>query len=112
MRRLATHLGVAPMAPCGHVSGKDGLPELMVDHVHADLRVPDGLGRRPSLRALAVLTCELMLRQAELRDDLAPVMMCHMGTGRHPTFQHHLRTTTRKPEQRGQPAPVGGCPGA
>ncbi|MEV3987112.1 TetR/AcrR family transcriptional regulator C-terminal domain-containing protein [Nonomuraea sp. NPDC049758] len=168
MRRLATHLGVAPMAPYRHVSGKDDLLELMVDHVYADLRVPGGLGRRPSLRALAVLTRELMLRhrrlaqlppqaklsltpnrmtvaeqaptaldglgldadtmmsafravdayvhgavsyesavsalvsnlglsgEAELRDDLAPVMMWHMRTGRYPTFQHYLRTATRK----------------
>lgn len=168
MRRLATDLGVAPMAPYRHVSGKDDLLELMVDHVYADLRVPDGLGWRPGLRALAVLTRELMLRHrwlaqlppqaklsltpnrmtvaeraltaldglgldadtmmsafravdayvhgamsyesavsalvseqglsggAELRDDLAPVMMWHMQTGRYPTFQHYLRTATRK----------------
>ncbi|MDX3103543.1 TetR family transcriptional regulator [Nonomuraea angiospora] len=31
MRRLATELGVAPMAPYRYVSGKDELLELMVD---------------------------------------------------------------------------------
>ncbi|MBB4919719.1 TetR/AcrR family transcriptional regulator C-terminal domain-containing protein [Streptosporangium saharense] len=168
MRRLATDLGVAPMAPYRHVSGKDDLLELMVDHVYADLRLPSGLGWRPSLRTLAVLTRELMLRHrwlaqlppqaklsltpnrmtvaeqalaaldglgldadtmmsvfravdayvhgamshesavstlvseqslsggAELRDDLAPLMMWHMRTGRYPTFQDYLRTATRK----------------
>ena len=32
----------------------------------------------------------------ELRDELAPLMMWHMRTGRYPTFQHYLRTATRK----------------
>lgn len=61
MRRLATELSVAPMAPYRHVSGKDDLLELMVDHVYADLRLPGGLGWRESLRTLAVRTRELML---------------------------------------------------
>ncbi|MEV4246716.1 TetR/AcrR family transcriptional regulator C-terminal domain-containing protein [Streptosporangium canum] len=32
----------------------------------------------------------------ELRNELAPLMMWHMRTGRYPTFQHYLRTATRK----------------
>ena len=168
MRRLATELGVAPMAPYRYVSGKDDLLELMVDHVYADLRLPRGLDWRESLRTLAVQTRELMLQHRwlaqlspraklsltpnrmtvaeqalvaldgldldadtmmsvfrtvdayvhgalsyesavstviseqslsggdELRDELAPLMMWHMRTGRYPTFQHYLRTATRK----------------
>ncbi|MFC7721540.1 TetR/AcrR family transcriptional regulator C-terminal domain-containing protein [Nonomuraea recticatena] len=61
MRRLATELGVAPMAPYRYVSGKDDLLELMVDHVYAGMRLPGGLGWRESLHALAVGTRELML---------------------------------------------------
>ncbi|MFC9976689.1 TetR/AcrR family transcriptional regulator C-terminal domain-containing protein [Spirillospora sp. NPDC127200] len=168
MRRLAAELGVAPMAPYRYVSGKDDLLELMVDHVYIDLRLPDGLGWRESLHALAVRTRELMLdhrwlaqlppqtklaltpsrmavaEQAltaldglgldpdtmmgvfrgvdayvhgamsydsavdafmseqrlsssdELRTELAPLMTWHMRTGRYPTYQHYLRTATRK----------------
>ncbi|MEU5864295.1 MULTISPECIES: TetR/AcrR family transcriptional regulator C-terminal domain-containing protein [unclassified Nonomuraea] len=61
MRRLAAELSVAPMAPYRHVSGKDDLLELMVDHVYADLSLPDGLGWRENLRTLAVRTRRLML---------------------------------------------------
>jgi AcrR family transcriptional regulator len=62
MRRLATELGVAPMAPYRHVAGKDDLLELMVDHVYADFRLPDGLGWRDTMRALALHTRDLVLR--------------------------------------------------
>ncbi|MFF4415620.1 TetR/AcrR family transcriptional regulator C-terminal domain-containing protein [Streptosporangium sp. NPDC001559] len=168
MRRLATELGVAPMAPYRYVSSKDDLLELMVDHVYTDLRLPHGHDWRPSLRALAVRTRELMIRHrwlarlppqaklsltpnrmtvaeqaltaldglgldadtmmgvfravdayvhgamsyesavstlvseqslsggAELRDELAPLMMWHMRTGRYPTFEHYLHTAARK----------------
>ncbi|MER5319846.1 TetR/AcrR family transcriptional regulator C-terminal domain-containing protein [Streptosporangium roseum] len=62
MRRLASELGVAPMAPYRYVAGKDDVLELMVDHVYADLRLPDGLGWRETMRALALGTRELVLR--------------------------------------------------
>ncbi|MDX3232128.1 TetR/AcrR family transcriptional regulator [Streptomyces sp. ME19-01-6] len=42
MRRLATDLGVAPMAAYRYVSGKDELLELMVDHVYAEMTPPEG----------------------------------------------------------------------
>ncbi|SEH02267.1 regulatory protein, tetR family [Nonomuraea solani] len=63
MRRLATELGVAPMAAYRYVSGKDELLELMVDHVYTELELPPGTaGWRETLRAIAVETRELMLR--------------------------------------------------
>jgi AcrR family transcriptional regulator len=62
MRRLATGLGVAPMAPYRHLAGKDDLLELMVDHVYAALRLPDDLGWRDSMCSLARQTRELILR--------------------------------------------------
>ncbi|MFI6793086.1 TetR/AcrR family transcriptional regulator C-terminal domain-containing protein [Nonomuraea sp. NPDC050383] len=62
MRRLATELGVAPMAPYRYVSGKDDLLELMVDHVYADLHLPVDREWRETMRALALRTRELMLR--------------------------------------------------
>ncbi|MCG5212184.1 TetR/AcrR family transcriptional regulator C-terminal domain-containing protein [Streptosporangium soli] len=174
MRRLATELGVAPMAPYRYVSGKDDLLELMVDHVYAGMRLPGGLGWRESLHALAVGTRELMLEHRwlaqlppltklaltpsrmavaeqslmaldglgldpdmmmgifrgvdayvqgamsydsavdafmseqslssgdELRTELAPLMAWHMRTGHYPTYQHYLRTATRKDDRQWQ----------
>jgi AcrR family transcriptional regulator len=63
MRRLATELGVAPMAAYRYVSGKDDVLELMVDLVYGRLALPaTGLDWRETLRALAVGTRELMVR--------------------------------------------------
>ncbi|MFG3253040.1 TetR/AcrR family transcriptional regulator [Streptomyces sp. NPDC048172] len=63
MRKLATRLGVAPMAAYRYVSGKDEVLELMVDLVYAELTIPEGTsGWRESLRALAVRTRDLTLR--------------------------------------------------
>ncbi|WP_063765417.1 TetR/AcrR family transcriptional regulator [Nonomuraea candida] len=63
MRRLATELGVAPMAAYRYVSGKDDLLELMVDHVYAELELPSGTaGWRETLREIALSTRRLMLR--------------------------------------------------
>ncbi|MEU1119388.1 MULTISPECIES: TetR/AcrR family transcriptional regulator [unclassified Streptomyces] len=62
MRRLATELGVAPMAAYRHVSGKDDLWALMVDRVTAEISVPQELtGWREVLRAYAVASRELLL---------------------------------------------------
>ncbi|MEU7838429.1 MULTISPECIES: TetR/AcrR family transcriptional regulator C-terminal domain-containing protein [unclassified Nonomuraea] len=62
MRRLATELGVAPMAPYRHVSGKDDLLQLMVDHVYAGFHLPAEREWRESMRTLALRTRDLMLR--------------------------------------------------
>ncbi|GHH12599.1 TetR/AcrR family transcriptional regulator C-terminal domain-containing protein [Streptomyces lanatus] len=62
MRRLATKLGVTPMAAYRHVSGKDDLWALMIDRVSRDLAVPDDAGDwREVLRSYALRTRELML---------------------------------------------------
>lgn len=62
MRRLATELGVAPMAAYRHVSGKDDLWALMVDRVTAEIVVPaEVTGWREVLRAYAVASRLLML---------------------------------------------------
>ncbi|MEV4364344.1 MULTISPECIES: TetR/AcrR family transcriptional regulator C-terminal domain-containing protein [unclassified Nonomuraea] len=74
MRRLATELGVAPMAPYRYVSGKDELLELMVDHVYEELRLPEGLGWRETMRALGHGTREMMLRHPWLA-QLSPQAM-------------------------------------
>ncbi|MEV6399557.1 TetR/AcrR family transcriptional regulator [Streptomyces sp. NPDC051907] len=63
MRRLATALGVAPMAAYRYVSGKEDLLQLMVDRVYGELEMPEeGGGWRDAMRALAVGTRALMLR--------------------------------------------------
>ncbi|WP_371527579.1 TetR/AcrR family transcriptional regulator [Streptomyces sp. NBC_01283] len=63
MRRLATELGVAPMAAYRHVSGKDDLWALMAERVAAEHRIPDELTEwREVLHAFALLTREMMLR--------------------------------------------------
>lgn len=62
MRRLATELGVAPMAAYRHVSGKDDLWALMVDRVTAEVVVAEDVaGWREVLRAYAVGSRRLML---------------------------------------------------
>ncbi|MGX5213002.1 TetR/AcrR family transcriptional regulator [Streptomyces violaceus] len=62
MRRLATKLGVAPMAAYRHVNGKDDLWALMIDRVSRELTVPDGATDwREVLRSYALQTRELML---------------------------------------------------
>ncbi|MCX5193640.1 TetR/AcrR family transcriptional regulator C-terminal domain-containing protein [Streptomyces sp. NBC_00249] len=63
MRRLATDLGVAPMAAYRYVSGKEDVLELMVDLAYAELSAePVPGGWRAGLRAQALDTRELMLR--------------------------------------------------
>jgi AcrR family transcriptional regulator len=63
MRRLASRLGVAPMALYRYVAGKQELFQLMVDAVYADAKEPaDGSTWRDVLRAYALQTRELTLR--------------------------------------------------
>lgn len=53
-RPAAVALGVAPMAAYRHVTGKDELLELMVDHVYGELEPPTAeTGRRQATRVLA-----------------------------------------------------------
>ncbi|MFI5521989.1 TetR/AcrR family transcriptional regulator [Streptomyces platensis] len=63
MRRLATELGVAPMAAYRHVAGKDDLWALMVDQIMTELAVPDEVtGWRDVLRDYALGNRALVLR--------------------------------------------------
>ncbi|GGZ02874.1 TetR/AcrR family transcriptional regulator [Streptomyces poonensis] len=65
MRRLATELGVAPMAAYRYVTGKDELIELMVDFVYGELELPDGSeGWRTTMRTLALRIREVLLRHS------------------------------------------------
>ncbi|MEU3984549.1 TetR/AcrR family transcriptional regulator [Streptomyces sp. NPDC026672] len=65
MRRLATELGVAPMAAYRYVTGKDELLELMVDFVYAELELPDGTeGWRVTMRSVALRIREALLRHS------------------------------------------------
>ncbi|MFB6889270.1 TetR/AcrR family transcriptional regulator [Kitasatospora sp. NPDC056327] len=60
MRRLATALGVAPMAAYRYVSSKDELLELMVDHVYGEVDLsPARSGWRQVMRELAVHLLEV-----------------------------------------------------
>jgi AcrR family transcriptional regulator len=53
MRTLASRLGVrSPMALYRYVGSKDGLADLMADHVYGQLTVTRGGGWRPALREL------------------------------------------------------------
>ncbi|WP_447039492.1 TetR/AcrR family transcriptional regulator [Streptomyces sp. DSM 118878] len=73
MRRLATELGVAPMAAYRHVSGKDDLWALMVDHVMSELTVPEEVtGWREVLRAYAHGNRAMTLRHPWLAQLPAP----------------------------------------
>jgi AcrR family transcriptional regulator len=63
MRRLATELGVAPMAAYRHVSGKDELLELMVDFVYGELTLPDdATDWRAAMRMLALHKRAMMVK--------------------------------------------------
>jgi AcrR family transcriptional regulator len=63
MRRLATELGVAPMAAYRYVAGKEDLLELMVDRVYGEMAEPaTGAGWRATLRTLATSTRDIVLR--------------------------------------------------
>ncbi|MFJ9946668.1 TetR/AcrR family transcriptional regulator [Kitasatospora sp. NPDC091207] len=60
MRRLASALGVAPMAAYRYVSSKDELLELMVDHVYGELELPTGrCDWRKVMRELAMSLLEV-----------------------------------------------------
>ncbi|MFE6889018.1 TetR/AcrR family transcriptional regulator [Streptomyces sp. NPDC057694] len=75
MRRLATRLGVAPMAAYRHVSGKDDLWALMHDRVSAGITVPDEVTDwREVLYSFALQTRELMLRHLWLGQVPAPLV--------------------------------------
>ncbi|MFJ5265213.1 TetR/AcrR family transcriptional regulator [Streptomyces sp. NPDC088387] len=65
MRRLATELGVAPMAAYRYVSGKDELLELMVDFVYGELELPkESADWRETMRTLALRSREMMLKHS------------------------------------------------
>ncbi|MFJ8312698.1 MULTISPECIES: TetR/AcrR family transcriptional regulator [unclassified Streptomyces] len=74
MRRLATELGVAPMAAYRYVSGKDDLWALMVDQVSAET-APGGAegGWREVLRGHALRTRTMMLNHPWLAQLPAPL---------------------------------------
>ncbi|MGC4976029.1 TetR/AcrR family transcriptional regulator [Streptomyces sp. DT199] len=76
MRRLATKLGVAPMAAYRHVSGKDDLWALMIDRVSRELVVPDDVTDwREVLRSYALQTRDLMLAHPWMAVMPTPVIM-------------------------------------
>jgi len=63
MRRLATELGVAPMAAYRYVSGRDELLELMVDFVYGELTLPDDAADwRAAMRMLALHKRAMMVK--------------------------------------------------
>ncbi|MEV0758680.1 TetR/AcrR family transcriptional regulator [Nocardia sp. NPDC050435] len=62
MRRLATELGVAPMAAYRYVTNKDELLELMVDFVYAEMALPGSHdGWRAAVRSVALRIREVMV---------------------------------------------------
>ncbi|MEU9224574.1 TetR/AcrR family transcriptional regulator [Streptomyces massasporeus] len=76
MRRLATKLGVAPMAAYRHVNGKDDLWALMIDRVSRELAVPDDVTDwREVLRSYALQTRDLMLAHPWMAVMPTPVIM-------------------------------------
>lgn len=65
MRRLATELGVAPMAAYRYVSGKNELLELMVDFVHGGMDLPQKAADwREAMRTLALRIRDVLLRHS------------------------------------------------
>lgn len=57
MRELATHLDTGPMSLYNHVANKDDLIDEMVDHIAAEVDLPEpGTPWKPALRSVAVAT--------------------------------------------------------
>ncbi|GAA2372570.1 TetR/AcrR family transcriptional regulator C-terminal domain-containing protein [Dactylosporangium salmoneum] len=83
MRRLATQLGVVPMALYKHVSDKDELLDGMVDLVFAEVEMPDGGDWRAALHT----RCSSM-RRALLRHPWAVGRM-ETGTPGPENLRHH-----------------------
>ncbi|MGA4850873.1 TetR/AcrR family transcriptional regulator [Streptomyces sp. G5(2025)] len=74
MRRLATELGVAPMAAYRHVSGKEDLLALMVDLASAGLGPPPEVtGWREVLREAGIATREVTLRHPWMAELPTPL---------------------------------------
>lgn len=82
MRRLATELGVAPMAAYRHVANKDEVLELMVDLAYGEIDLPAGAGWRATLRELALAVRELVLRHPWLTRLAAPRMAYELTPNR------------------------------
>ncbi|TBO56116.1 TetR/AcrR family transcriptional regulator [Streptomyces kasugaensis] len=76
MRRLATELGVAPMAAYRYVSGKSDLLDLMTDAVYADLKPADDIENwRDVLRTGALRNREIVLRHPWLIQISSPQVL-------------------------------------
>ncbi|MEU6391501.1 TetR/AcrR family transcriptional regulator [Streptomyces sp. NPDC046939] len=94
MRRLATKLGVAPMAAYRHVSGKDDLWALMFDRVAAELTVPDDADDwRAVLRSFALRSRAMMLRHPWLGQVPGPLIQ--LTPARMAVAERQLRALAR-----------------
>jgi AcrR family transcriptional regulator len=82
MRRLATELGVAPMAAYRHVANKDEVLELMVDLVYGEVDLPTRTDWRTTLRAMALAIHALILRHPWLTRLSAPQMVYELTPNR------------------------------
>jgi AcrR family transcriptional regulator len=71
MRRLADRLGVATMALYRYVAGKNDVFELMIDRVHAEVRVDREAGWRALSRAYAEQSRAMVLRHPWVTELLA-----------------------------------------
>lgn len=72
MRRLASELGVAPMAAYRYVSGKDDILELMIDLVYGEVEPSGAVGWRDAMREGALRTRALMLKHPWLAHITSP----------------------------------------
>jgi AcrR family transcriptional regulator len=72
MRRLATELGVAPMAAYRHVAGKDDVLELMVDLIYGEVELPEDADWPATMRALARDLRAMVLRHPWLTQVTVP----------------------------------------
>ncbi|MFC9966192.1 TetR/AcrR family transcriptional regulator [Nocardia ignorata] len=90
MRRLATELGVAPMAAYRHVASKDEVLELMVDLVYGEVEYAAGDGWRATLRELATALQALILRHPWLTRLTAPELVYELTPNRMALTEHAL----------------------
>ena len=77
MRRVATHLGVAPNALYSHVPDKSALIDALMDTVLADVAVPTRGGWRPRLEGILADTRRVLLAHP----DLVPLFLARQTVG-------------------------------
>ncbi|HEY3467681.1 MAG TPA: TetR/AcrR family transcriptional regulator [Amycolatopsis sp.] len=89
IRRVAEQLGVSPMSLYTYVPGRAELLDLMIDHAHGELPVPEPNGWRETLTAIAEAQWELFHRHPWLLQ--VTTSRSALGPHSFAKYEHELR---------------------